>query len=216
MATTCTRAARTTRSLLGYGMLAGPVYVVVSLAQALARDGFDLSRHAWSLLANGDWGWIQVTNLIVVGGMTITAAYGLRRALAPGRARTWAPALLGGYGASVIGAGAFRADPAAGFPPGAPETAEVTWHGMLHLLVGGVGFLALIAAGFVLGGRFAAGGHRGLAWFSRITGMGFLAGFAGIATGSGPATLGFVAAVLVVWAWLVVVCLHYYRATTDR
>ena len=36
---------RTTRSLLGYGIIAGPVFVVVSLAQALTRDGFDLARH---------------------------------------------------------------------------------------------------------------------------------------------------------------------------
>lgn len=210
-----TSGTRITRSLLGYGILAGPVYVAVSLAQALARDGFDLTGHAWSLLANGDWGWVQVTNLILAGAMTGTAAYGLRRALSPGRARTWAPALIAGYGASLVGAGAFRADPAAGFPPGAPETAEATWHGTLHLLVGGVGFLALIAACFVLGGRFAAEGHRGLAWFSRVTAVVFLAGFAGVTTGSRPATLGFVAAVVMVWAWLLVVCRHYYRATTD-
>lgn len=50
------RANRVTRSLLGYGMLAGPFYVAVSLAQALSRDGFDLTRHAWSLLANGEHG----------------------------------------------------------------------------------------------------------------------------------------------------------------
>jgi hypothetical protein len=43
--------ARVTRSLLGHGVLAGPVYVVASLTQALTRDGFDLTRHSWSLLA---------------------------------------------------------------------------------------------------------------------------------------------------------------------
>jgi hypothetical protein len=58
---TCTPAARITRSLLGYGIIAGPLYAVVALAQALTRDGFDLSRHAWSLLVNGELGWIQIT-----------------------------------------------------------------------------------------------------------------------------------------------------------
>ena len=38
----CTPAQRVTRSLLGYGVIAGPVYVGVTLAQALTRDGFDL------------------------------------------------------------------------------------------------------------------------------------------------------------------------------
>lgn len=55
----CTPEARVTKSLLGYGVLAGPCYVTVSLAQALAHKGFDLTRHDWSLLAAGAWGWIQ-------------------------------------------------------------------------------------------------------------------------------------------------------------
>ena len=78
---TCDPATAVTRSLLGYGVIAGPLYVVVSLAQALTRDGFDLTRHAWSLLANGSMGWIQIANLILVGAMTIAFAAGLRRAL---------------------------------------------------------------------------------------------------------------------------------------
>jgi hypothetical protein len=185
---------------------------VVSLAQALTRDGFDLSRHAWSLLSNGDLGWIQIANFIVTGAMTVAAAVGLRRALSPGRGRTWAPALIGVYGASLIGAGIFRADPAQGFPVGTPETTTVSWHGGLHFLIGGIGFGCLIAACFVLGSRFARAGHPALAWFSRVTGVAFLAGFAGIASGShGPTTLGFVAAVVLVWAWLATVCLYVRR-----
>lgn len=52
-------AGNVTRSLLGYLALAGPCYVVVSLAQALTRHGFDLARDEWSLLALGRLGWIQ-------------------------------------------------------------------------------------------------------------------------------------------------------------
>jgi hypothetical membrane protein len=208
----CTPAVRTTRSLLGYGVVAGPLFVVVALAQALTRDGFDLSKHAWSLLANGELGWIQITNFILTGLMTLAAAVGLRRALMSGRGRTWAPLLIAIYGLSVIGAGLFRADPAQGFPVGTPETTTISWHGMLHFMVGGVGFLCLIAACFVLASRFAGDGRHGLAWFSRITGVVFLAGFAGIASGShGPTTLAFVAAVLTTWAWMTTVSVHLYR-----
>ena len=209
---TCTPAVQTTKSLLGYGVIAGPIYVVVSLAQALTRPGFDLSRHAWSLLENGHLGWIQMVNFALTGAMTIAAAVGLRRALAPGRARTLAPALIGGYGAGMIGAAVFRADPTAGFPVGTPETTAVSWHGMLHFMIGGTGFLCLIAACVILGGRFAHTGERGLAWFSRVTAVVFLAGFAGIASGShGPTTLAFVAAVLTVCAWLTTVSIHTYK-----
>jgi hypothetical membrane protein len=203
--TDCSPATRVTRSLLGYGVVAGPFYVVVGLAQALTRDGFDISKHAWSLLTNGDLGWIQIANFVLTGLMTVAAAYGLRRALTPGRGRTWAPLLVGVYGASLVGAGIFRPDPAQGFPAGTPETTTVSWHGAAH-------FACLIAACFVLAGRFSRDGRRGLARFSRVTGVAFLAGFAGIASGShGPTTLAFVAAVGLVCAWLTTVCVHFYR-----
>jgi hypothetical protein len=202
----CTPVARTTKSLLGYGVIAGPLYALVSLAQAVTRPGFDLSKHAWSLLENGHLGWIQIANFAVTGAMIIAAAVGLHRTVKKG---AW---LIGAYGAGLVGAAVFRADPAAGFPVGTPETTAVSWHGMLHFLIGGVGFLCLIAACFVLGRHYARSGDRGLAWFSRITGVVFLAGFAGIASGShGPTTLGFVAAVLTVCAWLTTVSIREYR-----
>jgi hypothetical membrane protein len=208
----CTPAVRITKSLLGYGIIAGPFYVVVALAQALTRDGFDLSKHAWSLLANGGLGWIQIANFIVTGLMTVAAAIGLRRALTSGRGRTWAPLLIAAYGVSLIGAGIFRADPAQGFPAGTPETTTISWHGTLHFMVGGIGFLCIIAACFVLASRFTRDGQRWLAWFSRVTGVVFLAGFVGIASGShGPTTLAFVAAVLILWAWLSTVFVRFYR-----
>ncbi len=96
--TSCDRESRITKSLLGYGVIAGPVFVVVSLAQALTRPGFDPARHAWSLLSNGDLGWIQVTNFVAAGLMTAALAVGLRRA----GAGTWAPRLIGVYGLSLV------------------------------------------------------------------------------------------------------------------
>jgi hypothetical membrane protein len=212
MTPNCTPADRITKSLLGYGIIAGPLYVVVGLAQALTRDGFDLSKHAWSLLTNGHLGWIQIANFIITGLMLVAAAVGLRRA----SRSTWAAVLIGAYGVGMVSAGVFRADPAQGFPAGTPETTTISWHGMLHFVVGAVGFLCLIVACFVLAGRFARAGQPRLAWFSRITGVAFLAGFAGVASGSqGPTTPAFVAAVLIVWAWLTTVSVHFYRAA-DR
>jgi hypothetical membrane protein len=68
------RAAAVIRSLLGYGVLAGVCYLVVGLAQARTRDGFDLTGHDLSLLANGPYGWIQSANFIQTGLMVIAAA----------------------------------------------------------------------------------------------------------------------------------------------
>ena len=209
----CDRAAAVTRSLLGYGVLAGPFYVVVGLVQGLTRTGFDLTRHDLSLLANGPLGWIQIANLVLSGLMTIAAAVGIRRALRGRRGGTWRPTLVGGYGLGLVAAGAFVADPMNGFPAGTPDRpAAASVHGTLHLVCGGAGFLCLIAATFVLAQAFPA---TRAAWYSRISGIAFLAGFAGIASGSdNPAVvLGFWAAVIIGWAWLGVLSAQLYRVT---
>jgi Protein of unknown function (DUF998) len=204
-------AARGTGALLACGIVAGPLYVLVSVTEALTREGFSLARHQWSLLANGDLGWVHVANLVVTGLLTVAFAVGLRRVLAPGRGGTWAPRLVGAYGLSLVAAGVFRADPAMGFPPGTPEdAAEVSWHGVLHLVAGGVGFVCLVVACLLVAGRFAAEGRQGWARFSRATGVLFLAGFVAVAAGAGAtwSNLAFTAAVVLVWSWVSALAAH--------
>jgi hypothetical protein len=117
------RDAAVTRSALWCGVLAGPFYLAVGLAQAFVREGFDLGRHPLSMLANGPGGWIQTANFVITGLMVIAAAAGLRRVLRPGaRALPW---FLGGFGAAMIVAAAFPADPVDGFPPGTPRGPRV-------------------------------------------------------------------------------------------
>ena len=212
----CTPAQRVTKSLLGYGVLAGPFYVLVILAQALLRPGFDLAHDDASLLANGSVGWIQVADFVLTGAMVLAFAAGVRRALAPGRAATWAPALLAAYGLGLIGAGLFTADPMNGFPAGAPagHPTSMSGHGLLHIAFAGVGFLALVAACFVLARRFSADGAKGLALFSRATGVLFLLGFVAVASGSSSAlvVVAFWVALLVVWSLMATVAVRLYRA----
>jgi hypothetical membrane protein len=206
---------RVTRSLLVFGVVAGPFYVVVSLAQAAVRDGFDLTRHDWSLLANGAGGWIQITNLILTGLMVVATAVGWRRAMWTGVGRRWVPRLLATYGVGMAAAGVFRADPMRGFPAGTPNGLPVapTLRGALHFVSGGIGFLALIIATFVMAERFRREGRSGRAVGSIVTGVAFLAGFVGIASGSAsPAiTLTFTGAVLLVWVWLSSTSVHLYK-----
>src|SRR5947209_3461250 len=91
-------AQRITKSLLGYGVIAGPFYILVVAAQALTRSGFDPTRQEASLLANGALGWIQIANFVVTGAMTIATAVGVRRAIGAGRTSWWAGWFLGAYG----------------------------------------------------------------------------------------------------------------------
>jgi len=214
----CPASGNITRSLLGYLALAGPFYVVVSLAQALSRPGFSLARDEWSLLALGHMGWIQMVNLILTGAMTVAGAIGVRRAIGrPAPGGVWAPRLLAGYGVALIGAGIFRADPAHGFPPGAStvDANQVSWHGTLHLLVGSIGFACLIGVCFVIARSYAHREHHRAAVVSRAVGVVFAAAFAGIATGAGSAAinLSFTAAVIASYAWLTAVAADIYRRT---
>lgn len=216
----CEPAARVTRSLLGYGALAGPVFVVTALVQAAIRPGFDLLRDDVSLLSNGSLGWIQIANFLVTGAMVIAFAAGLSRALAGGRAATWGPRLVAGYGLGLVGAGVFVADPMNGFPVGTPagrpETISV--HGMLHIVAAGIGFLCLVAACIVIARRYAARKRRGMAWFSRVAGIAFLLAFFGIASGSSSpvVVLAFWAALILVWSWMATVAIDLYREVSAR
>jgi hypothetical protein len=112
------RNTRLTRTLLTGGVIAGPLYLIVSLVEAFTREGFDITRHDLSLLSNGEWGWIHMANFILSGLLVIAGAVGMRQAFQAGRGRTWGLLLLGLYGLGLIGAGIFIADPALGFPPG--------------------------------------------------------------------------------------------------
>ena len=202
-----TRTARhlPTPTLLLAGVLAGPVYLVVGALQALTRPGFDLTRHDLSLLANGPLGWIQTANFLATGLLVLAGALGIRRTLQRRPGGIVLSLWLGLYGLGLIGAGLFRADPAFGFPPGTPATAHaISGHGLLHIICGGLGFLALIAACLVTARRCAARGHHGWAVWSAATGIVFCAAFAGIATGSDRSAivLAFYGAVALAWTWL--------------
>lgn len=209
----CTTADRVSRSLLGYGVLAGPVYVVAALVQGLTRPGFDLFHDDVSLLSNGSLGWIQIANFILTGMFVIAAAVGMARAL-KGRS-IWGPRLLAVFGAGLIAAGVFVADPMNGFPVGTPAGHPVTvsWHGMLHIAAAGIGFLCLIAACIVLARMF--GRERRPSWmvYSLVSGIVFLLAFAGVASGSTSAAvvLGFWVGVVIAFSWIAAVSIDLYR-----
>ena len=192
-----------TRALLTCGLLAGPLYMAVYLGQALARPGFDITRHPASVLSNGDLGWIQIANFLVCGGLSIAAAVGTRRALRAGRGSTWGPILIGLSGVGMLLAAVFTADPVDGFPPGTPlgPPTTISTTGLLHFVSGLIGFSGWIAASFVFARRFAALGQPGWATFSAATGAFFLAAFLGMGAAAVP-VMGLVAAVALAWTWL--------------
>lgn len=209
--------AGTTRLLLTGGVIGGPLFIVAALAQAFTRPGFDLRRHAISMLSLGDLGWIQVANFVVSGLLLVAMAAGMWRALHPGRAGTWGPLLIGAYGVGLIGAGVFSTDPSNGFPAGAPAgmPASLSWHAILHSVAFFVAFTGLVAACFVLARRFAGLGERGWTAYCTSTGLAAPALIAISMTGVVPAGVGLAILGVVTSAWVAVVAWEL-RATTAR
>lgn len=201
---------RVAPTLLPLGMIAGPLYILVGLAQALTREGFDMRRHALSLLSNGDLGWIQIGNFLLCGVFVICGAAGCRLALRTTPAGLWGPILLLVYGIGLVGAGFFVADPGNGFPPATPHVRGLSRAGVLHFVFGAIGFYALIAACGVFSRRFFRLGRLGLAWYSIVSGSLFFISFAAIASGSQSplVILGFYGAVAWIWIWHTIVLGH--------
>lgn len=168
-----TNNSRLTSTLLMAGIIAGPFFVIVALLQAFTRQGFDLVRHPASLLSLGDLGWIQIANFVITGFFLIACAIGLARAPMSGIGHKWVPRLLVVLGIGLIMGGVFVADPALGFPPGAPEgsPATLSWHGMIHGFAPIIGFTAHVAVLFILARRFWKQGERGLTWATIIVGV---------------------------------------------
>ncbi|MEO3810332.1 DUF998 domain-containing protein [Sphaerisporangium sp. B11E5] len=163
MSTAATARSTSAGPLLVAGAVAGPLFVAAVLAQVHTRAGFDPARHPLSSLALGDHGWLQTLNFIVSGVLTLAGAAGLRRSMAPGRAATWGPRLIGVGGATQIVAAVFLADPVNGYPAGTPDT--VTWHGAVHSLAPAVAGVAGLVAYVMFARRFRGDREHGwLTW----------------------------------------------------
>lgn len=136
------RRLRARRALLA-GVVAGPLLAAVSFAQIPFRDGFDMTRHAFSFLLLGPGATLQVVNYLLVGGLFVVSGHGLRDALG-GRFGRVAQVLATLQGAGLIVAGLFPPPPSFGYPAGAPAglPAKSTTDGVLH----GLGFVVGVTA----------------------------------------------------------------------
>ena len=208
-----------TKTLLACGAIGGPLFVVTFVVEGATRADYDPLRHPVSSLALGNSGWTQDVNFIVTGLLMLAFAVGLRRAFRPPGGSTWGPLLVGAWAVGLLGAGVFVTDPVSGYPPGTPgRLSGYSWHGALHDLLSLTAFVALAAACFVFGRRFAAGGERGWATYSAVTGVAFVGAFILSSAGFGQAE-GLVdlaglfqrVAVTVGFGWLTLLAIHFLR-----
>jgi hypothetical protein len=208
-----------TKRLLACGVISGPLFVVAFLVEGATRADYDPLRHPVSSLALGGWGWTQTANFIAAGLLTLAFAAGLRRALRPSGGSTWGPLLVGTWAVGLLGAGVFVTDPVSGYPPGSPDRAlGYSWHGAVHDLFSLTAFVALAAACFVFGRRFAMRDERGWAIYSVVSGFVFALAFVLASAGFGQAG-GLVdlagllqrVSVAVGFGWLPLLAVHLLR-----
>lgn len=188
--------------LLLAGIAGGVIFVLVSTVEIFARPGFDIKRHAISMLSLGDRGWLMIATFIGSGALTLLCAVGIRAADASGGLLV--PLLIGVYGAGLIIAGIFPAPAGLGFPPGTPDDMApvMTTSAKLHGLGFMVAFSALIVACLVAAWSFYQAELVGWAVFSAAAGLAMPALVASGMSGAIAPGVAFYAAAVLGWIWL--------------
>jgi hypothetical protein len=205
--------ARSTRTLLIAGALAGPLFAVLAAGQVLLRDGFDLRRHPLSLLATGGPGFVQIANFVLAGIGVLCLAVAVRRTITDGVGRRWLAPLIAVFGLGLIASGVFVMDPENGFPIGTPEgpAPAMSWHGIAHIVAATVAFTGLAAACIVLAvrmGRRRAGRATMLNAFAALI---FLA-----PVNPAWASIQLAVTALVAFTWTTAVAMWLRRSSSAR
>ncbi len=185
------------------------LFFVVPTIEIFRRPGFDLEKHAISMLSLGDGGWIMKTVFVISGILTLAAAIGFYGKLAGGLGAATA-LLIAAYGAGLIVAGIYDAPAGMGFPAGTPidqppvMTREANLHGFGFMIA----FGGLIAACFVSVALFLfAGSPVGAAIsFAAGVAMPLLVGL-GMTAKIAPG-VAFYWAAMIGWAWLAFTALN--------
>lgn len=218
-------ASRLTIALLTAGVVGGSLITAVSLTLALVRPGFDLTRHANSMLALGNWGWIQTANFIGCGLLLIAFGAGIWRVashLRSGRVAAICVALYGLLAGVVVGLN--PTDPGFGFPPGAPQgypgVDALSASAEIHGVAGGLGFLAATVGCFALARFFAQLGDRAWVALSAVVGVAVLVvgAYMGLNAGAPSGTFNYVPTWIsgaALWLFIVAVAARLLRSHRD-
>jgi len=194
------------RRLLTAGQIAGVLFCGVATYGIMTRSGFDLQRHAVSVLSLGEGGWMMVAAFIGSGLLTLGCTLGLSHILKEGRGRRALPILIGLYGLGLVLAGIFPAPAGYGFPAGTPEDQlpVMTPTAIVHSIAFMVAFSSLIIACFVAAARLP--GASALPSLAAGILMPLLVGL-GMSNVMAPGVAFFVAAIIG-WVWLAIVVMQ--------
>jgi hypothetical membrane protein len=140
---------RMIRRIGGWAGAIGPsLFVLVFLIEGWLRPGYDPAADYVSALSLGARGWVQVTSFMIVGVCLLLFTAAVSREFLQGAALRGGPLLLTSIGVGLLLSGPFVMDPA-GTPP-----AAMSWHGLIHGVLGAIVFVLMPIVCFVYLKRF--------------------------------------------------------------
>lgn len=207
---------KATSGLLICGIVAGPLFLSLSIAQALLREGFDVARQPISFLSLGTMGWMQRSNFVLTGLLVFALAVGIRRVLTSRAGRVGVPLAIAGLGAGLMVAGVFPPDPGFGYPTGTPEgpPSVLTYTSTLHAVGFTLSFVGFAVADVLLMRAALARRQWGMVAFSFVTGAAALV--LAMAPGDEGIALRNLFAAGFLWAWVTTTSLRFLVAGRRR
>jgi hypothetical protein len=134
------------------GMIGPALFVAIFTIEGWLRPGYQPLKMYVSELSLGPRGWIQIANFIVLGVLLLAFARGVAAEFRTGKASRSGPILLTIIAILFLVSGPLLMD-----PTGTPLN-QVTVHGTIHGLAGGIIFLLMPISCFVFLRRFRADG----------------------------------------------------------
>jgi hypothetical protein len=130
------------------GMIGPTLFVAVFTLEGWLRPGYNPLGMYVSELSLGSRGWIQVVNFIIFGVLFLVFTRGVAAEFQDGKASRAGPILLTIIAISFLVSGPFVMDPAS-TPPN-----QMSFHGTLHGIFGGIVFSLMPISCFVFLRRF--------------------------------------------------------------
>jgi hypothetical protein len=202
------------------GIIAGPLFLLVSLVDGATRAGYDPMTMPISLLAVGDRGWLQTLNFLVTGVLFGLFAAGVYEALEERATPSLlGPLLIALMAFGVVMAGLFTTDPGGGFPPGVIPPREATMHSTLHDVASLLVFPTLVVCCLYFALWFYRHSRHLWSAYSAVSSLilaasfaTMLAGFSGNEAALQIAGLAQRIFLVVGWGWLAIFGLYLLRS----
>jgi hypothetical protein len=119
------------------GIIGPPLFVGIFTIEGWLRPGYEPLKMYVSALSLGPRGWIQIANFVVFGVLLLVFTRGVAAEFQDGIASRWGLILLTIIAICYLVSGPFVMDPT-GTPPN-----QITLHGTLHGIFGGIVFLLM-------------------------------------------------------------------------